>query len=98
MLVSKKSEAGLPRKRGARFFFVCNPFFGFPASELPSRPAFQLSRLHQFMKMKKRIVKWLLIGLLLVLAYAVFVEPFWVRTKVFKIKDKNFVDFFKLYK
>jgi hypothetical protein len=33
--------------------------------------AFQPSRLHLFMKLKKRIVKWLLIGLLPVLAYAV---------------------------
>jgi hypothetical protein len=48
--------------------------------------------------MKKRTVKWLLIGLLPVLAYAVFVEPFWVRTKIVKITDTNFVEFFKQYK
>jgi len=39
-----------------------------------------------------------LIGLLLVFAYAVLVEPFWLRTKVVEITDANFVDFFKQYK
>jgi len=50
------------------------------------------------MKMKKRTAKWLLIWLLLALAYAVLVEPFWVRTKVVEVDDANFVEFFKQYK
>lgn len=65
-----------------------------PSNLLASKP----SRLHRFMKLKKQIAKWLLIGLLLFLAYAVFVEPFWVRTKVVEVDDANFVDFFKQYK
>jgi predicted MPP superfamily phosphohydrolase len=63
----------------------------------PSFTTFNLSGLY-LLKLKKRIAKWLLIGLLLVLAYAVLVEPFWVRTKIVEVKDKNFVDFFKQYK
>lgn len=39
-----------------------------------------------------------MIGLLLVLAYSVLIEPFWVRTKVVEVNDANFVEFLKQYK
>jgi predicted MPP superfamily phosphohydrolase len=48
--------------------------------------------------LKKRTLKSLLIALLLIIAYAVLIEPYWIRVKTVAVTDVAFSGFFKTYK